>query len=91
MTAPGLLRVQALIKTRKQKLLNNQPMLKILRLIGGGIGSIIMVSLGLPRIRMVLISRLGLMSLTTARIALVVMVRLARLRKPQRPGVLSRI
>ena len=50
-----------------------------------------MVSLGLPRIRMVLISRSGLMSLTTARTALVVMVRLVRLRKPQRPGVLSRI
>ena len=50
-----------------------------------------MVSLGLPRIRMVLISRSGLMSLTTARTALVVMGRLVRLRKPQRPGALSRI
>ena len=91
MTAPELLRVQAPIKARKQKLLNNQPMLRMLRLIGGGMGSIIMVSLGLPRIRMVLISRSGLMSLMTARIALVVMGRLVRLRKPQRPGVLSRI
>ena len=50
-----------------------------------------MVSLGLPRIRMVLISRSGLMSLMTARTVLVVMGRLVRLRKPQRPGVLSRI
>ena len=50
-----------------------------------------MVSLGSLKIKVVLISRLGLMSLTTARTALVVMGRLVRLRKPQRPGVLSRI
>lgn len=61
------------------------------RLIGGGMGSIIMVSLGLRKVRTVTSSRSGLMSLTTARTASVVMVRLARLKKPQRPGVLSRI
>ena len=46
---------------------------------------------GLRKVRTVTSSRSGLMSLTTARTASVVMVRLARLKKPQRPGVLSRI